>query len=48
MVAILSRRAAKAEENPKARWGVWILPWLLSLDNITYGTVDGVSHGASI
>jgi hypothetical protein len=27
---------------------VWILPWLLSLDNITYGTVDGVSHGASI
>jgi hypothetical protein len=27
---------------------VWILPWLLSLDNITYGAVDGVSHGASI
>ena len=24
------------------------LPWLLSLDNITYGAVDGVSHGASI
>ena len=48
VVAIVSRRAAKAEENPKARWGVWILPWLLSLDNITYGAVDGVSHGASV
>jgi hypothetical protein len=48
VVAILSRRAAKAAENPKARWGVWILPWLLSLDNITYGAVDGVSHGASM
>jgi hypothetical protein len=47
-VAIVSRKAAQAEENPKARWGVWILPWLLSLDNITYGAVDGVSHGASI
>jgi len=47
-VAIFSRKAAQAEENPKARWGVWILPWLLSLDNITYGAVDGVSHGASI
>ena len=47
-VAIVSRRAAVAEENPRARWGVWILPWLLSLDNITYGAVDGVSKGASI
>ena len=46
-VAIVSRKAARAEESPKARWGVWILPWLLSLDNITYGAVDGVSHGAS-
>jgi hypothetical protein len=46
-VALVSRKAAKAEDNPKARWGVWILPWLLSLDNITYGAVDGVSHGAS-
>jgi hypothetical protein len=27
---------------------VWILPWLLSLDNITYGAVDGVSNGASV
>ncbi|HEX4833043.1 MAG TPA: hypothetical protein VH478_18325 [Trebonia sp.] len=50
VVAIISRRAAKAEaeESPKARWGVWVLPWLLSLDNITYGAVDGVSHSASI
>jgi hypothetical protein len=49
VVALVSRKAAKAEEeNPKTRWGVWILPWLLSLDNITYGAVDGVSHGASI
>ena len=47
-VAIVSRKAARAEENPRARWGIWILPWLLSLDNITYGAVDGVSHGASI
>jgi hypothetical protein len=46
-VAIVSRRAAAAEENPKAHWGIWILPWLLSLDNITYGVVDGVSTGAS-
>ncbi|MGH3170446.1 MAG: hypothetical protein ACRDN0_31770 [Trebonia sp.] len=48
VVAIMSKRAVKAEENPKARWGVWILPWLLSLDNITFGAVDGVSHGASV
>src|ERR1700728_2923718 len=47
-VAIVSRKAAAAEENPKARWGIWILPWLLSLDNITYGVVNGVSNGASI
>jgi hypothetical protein len=40
--------AAAAEENPRAHWGVWVLPWLLSLDNITYGAVDGVSSGASI
>jgi hypothetical protein len=46
-VAIISKRAAAAEENPKARLGVWILPWLLILDNITYGAVDGVSNGAS-
>jgi len=48
VVAIISKRAAKAEDNPKVRWGVWILPWLLSLDNITYGAVDGVSRDAPI
>jgi hypothetical protein len=47
-VAIVSRKAAAAEDNPKARWGVWILPWLLSLDNVTYGAVDGVSSGVSV
>ena len=48
VVAIVSRRAANAEATAsKARWGVWVLPWLLSLDNITYGAVDGVSSGAS-
>jgi hypothetical protein len=30
-VAVVSRKAAQAEENPKVRWGIWILPWLLSL-----------------
>src|ERR1700734_3192544 len=48
VVAVVARRAAAAEENPRARWGVWVLPWLLSLDNITYGAVNGVSGGASI
>ena len=47
-VALISRRAAAAEDNPRSRWGIWILPWLLSLDNITYGAVDGVSSGASV
>jgi hypothetical protein len=47
-VAIVSRKAAAAEDNPRAHWGIWILPWLLSLDNITFGVVDGVSNGASV
>ena len=47
-IAIFSKKAAMAEQQSKSRWGVWILPWLLSLDNITYGAVDGASHGASI
>jgi hypothetical protein len=46
-VAIVSRMAAKAELSEKSHWGIWILPWLLSLDNITYGVVNGVSGGAS-
>ena len=47
-VAIVSRMAAKAELAEKSHWGLWLLPWLLSLDNITYGVVDGTSNGASI
>jgi len=40
--------AAKAELSEKSHWGLWVLPWLLSLDNISFGVVDGVSNGASI
>jgi hypothetical protein len=47
-VAIVSKRAAAAEDNPRSRWGVWILPFILTLDNITYGAVDGVTNGASV
>ena len=47
-VAVVSKKAAAAEASSKSHWGIWILPWLLSLDNISYGAVDGVSHGASI
>ncbi len=47
-VAIVSRMAAKADLSEKSHWGIWILPWLLSLDNITYGVVNGVSSGASV
>jgi hypothetical protein len=47
-VAIFSKRAALAEQQSKARWGVWVLPWALSIDNITYGLVDGVTKGASV
>jgi putative Mn2+ efflux pump MntP len=47
-VAIFSKRAALAEQQSKARWGVWVLPWALSVDNITYGLVDGVTKGASV
>jgi hypothetical protein len=41
-IAVLSRKAAQAELEPKSRWGVWILPWALSVDNLTYGAVDGI------
>lgn len=50
-VAFISRRAAAAEaeeDNAKAHWGVWVLPWVLSLDNITFGAVDGISDGTSV
>ena len=47
-IALISRKAAEAELQSKSRWGVWILPWLLSVDNITYGAVDGVPAHFSV
>ncbi len=47
-VALISRQAAKAELSAKSRWGVWVLPWLLSIDNISYGAVSGVPAHASV
>jgi putative Mn2+ efflux pump MntP len=35
-IAILSKQAAMAEQQSKSRWGVWILPWVLSVDNATW------------
>jgi hypothetical protein len=32
--------ASKAQVS-SSRWAVWILPWALSIDNITYGLVGG-------
>jgi putative Mn2+ efflux pump MntP len=48
-LAIYSKWAAKQEQqhSPKATWAVWILPWALSIDNITFGLVDGVPAHAS-
>jgi Putative manganese efflux pump len=47
-IAILSKRAAIAEQQSKSPWGVWILPWALSIDNITYGLVTGVAAHSSV
>jgi putative Mn2+ efflux pump MntP len=49
-LAIYSKWAAKQElqQSSKARWAVWILPWALSIDNITFGLVDGVPAHASV
>jgi len=51
-VAVLAKRAAaveqQVEQQSRPRWGVWILPFALSVDNITYGIVDGVSKDASV
>ena len=48
-VAAYSRWAtAKDPDSTRARWAVWILPWALSIDNITYGLVDGVPAHASV
>lgn len=49
-LAIYSKWAAKQElqQTSKARWAMWILPWALSIDNITFGLVDGVPAHASV
>ena len=47
-IAVLSKKAATAEQQSRSRWGVWLLPWVLSIDNITFGLVDGVSAHASV
>jgi putative Mn2+ efflux pump MntP len=49
-LAIYSKWAAKQEleQTSRARWAVWILPWALSIDNITFGLVDGVPAHASV
>jgi putative Mn2+ efflux pump MntP len=49
-LAIYSKWAAKQEleQTSSARWAVWILPWALSVDNITFGLVDGVPAHASV
>jgi len=48
VIAILSRSAAQAEVQSRSQWGVWILPWALSVDNITYGLVDGIPSHYSV
>jgi hypothetical protein len=47
-LAIFARKAAQADLQSKSRWGVWVLPWALSIDNITYGLVSGVPAHASV
>ncbi len=47
-IALLSKKAAIAEQQSKSRWGVWILPWALSIDNLTYGVVSGVPAHTSV
>jgi uncharacterized membrane protein YhaH (DUF805 family) len=45
-VAVLSRRAS--DPGSSNRW-VWILPWVLSIDNITYGLIDHAwSHSVAV
>ena len=47
-IAIYTRWAAKDPDSTRARWAVLILPWALSIDNITYGLVSGVPAHASV
>jgi len=43
-LAIYSKWAARQEheQTSKAHWAVWALPAVLSVDNITYGLVNGI------
>lgn len=41
-IAFFSHRAAAAEQKSRSHWGIWVLPFALSIDNITFGIVDGV------
>jgi len=47
-IAIVSKRAPAAEQESTSHWGIWVLQWALSIDNITYGIVDGVPAHASV
>ena len=47
-IAIFSRQTALAGQQSRSHWGMWILPFVLSVDNITFGLVDGVSKNASV
>ena len=47
-IALFSKRAALAEQQSTSRWGIWVLPWALSIDNITFGLVDGVPAHAPV
>ncbi|HEX5121036.1 MAG TPA: hypothetical protein VFW65_38110 [Pseudonocardiaceae bacterium] len=47
-IAIFSKRATLAGLRSTSQWGVWILPLALTIDNITYGLVDGVPAHASV
>lgn len=39
-IAILGK-TAQAAPSPRARWLIWILPLVLTIDNITFGLADG-------
>jgi hypothetical protein len=47
-IAIYTKWAAKDPDSSRARWAVLVLPWALSIDNITYGLVSGVPAHASV
>jgi putative Mn2+ efflux pump MntP len=41
VIAAFAKRVA-------ARWPVWILPWALSIDNLTYGLTDDHASGSLV